>query len=91
MVAGAQSVSLNPDTAAQVARQAKARGQSLEAFVNDAVSDALAEQAPFDAAMAEADRDFEDGRIRSHEEVLALLGSMRGDAEEEMARRNQTA
>jgi predicted transcriptional regulator len=91
MATDPQVVHLKADLAERAGEIARARGQSLDAFVDDAVSEALAEQEAFEEAMAEADRDFEAGRVHSHEEVLVLLAQMRAEAEAEIARRKLTS
>ena len=87
----APAVSLNPETAARAAQVAKARGESLEAFVEHALNEAIEEQSAFEEAMAEADRDFEEGRVVSHEEVLKWLAESRARAEAEIARRSSAS
>lgn len=82
---------LSPETVAKAESAARARGESLDDFVEHAVKVALEEHHAFVAAMEEADRDLEEGRTHSWEEVRAWLDEALSRARLEIARRAGTA
>lgn len=85
------TVHLDEEASAALTRMAEARGQRPEALAKEAILEMAAEAAAFEEAMAEADRDFEEGRVHSHEFVMEWLKGARARAQEEIARRNKPA
>jgi predicted transcriptional regulator len=80
-------VAVSSETAMRAKAAADARGESLDAFVEHALNEALDEQRAFEQAIAEADRDIAEGRTHSWEEVKTWLDASRVRAEAEIARR----